>query len=130
MADKTSLAAYTALDPDRAALDELARALEGLAGGRGGPAAPDEGEAEIELRMADLVSDHNGEVVFFNDSGARTVGITSDVPVVADGRADPHVTASGADVTGYRFVTFENGPTLYFEDGLDLIVHGPVGAIT
>lgn len=130
MADKTSLAAFAAPDADQAALNELARVLEGLASDPVVPAAIDEADAEIELQIGDLVSDHNGEVVFFNDSGARTVGITSDVPVVADGRADPHVTASGADVTGYRFVTFENGPTLYFEDGLDLIVHGPLGAIT
>ena len=130
MADKTSLAAFAAPDADQAALNELARVLEGLASDPVVPAAVDEADAEIELQIGDLVSDHNGEVVFFNDSGARTVGITSDVPVVADGRADPHVTASGADVTGYRFVTFENGPTLYFEDGLDLIVHGPLGAIT
>lgn len=78
--------------------------------------------AELELALADLISDDNGEIVFFNDSGFRTLGITTDASVVADGQAGRHVTASGADVSGYKFVTFDNGLTLYFERGLDLIV--------
>lgn len=82
--------------------------------------------AEVELTMADLIGDDRGEVVFFNDSGIRSLGITTDAAVIADGSAQPHVTASGADVTGYNFVTFNNGVTLYFERELDLIVHrGP-----
>ena len=32
------------------------------------------------------------------------------------------VTASGDDVTGFRYVSFANGMTLYYQDGLDLIV--------
>lgn len=111
-------------------LTELGRALAGL----NPPTRPDVGAAdnpgragndarpEVELTMADLVSDDNGEIVFFNDSGFRTLGITTDASVVADGQAGRHVTASGADVSGYKFVTFDNGLTLYFERGLDLIV--------
>lgn len=120
MAQKTK---RSALDADRVALDDLARSLEGLAAGEhalGDPSGDD--AAEIELQMADLVSDRNGEIVLFNDSGVRTLGITASGPVVADGRAAAHVTACGADVSGYRFVTFADGPTLYFEDGLDVIV--------
>ena len=121
MAHKTTSLAF---DADRAAADDLARTLEGLAGDQPGDAFGDEA-AEIELQVADLVSDPDGEIVLFNDSGVRTMGITASTPVVADGRAAAHVTASGADVSGYRFVTFQNGPTLYFEEGLDVVVRAP-----
>lgn len=125
MAQKTT---SLAVDADRLALDDLARSLEGLAGGAPSlPGGSDEPAAEIELEVADLLGDPNGEIVLFNDSGVRTVGITAAAPVVADGRATVHVTASGADVSGYRFVTFEDGPTLYFEDGLEVVVRTPEG---
>ena len=108
------------------ALTELGRALL-----EGRPttqrAVPDrmggEAHAEIELTLSDLLSDDNGEVVFFNDSGVRTLGITTTAKVVADGRAAGHVTAGGEDVTGYKFVTFDNGLTLYFQPEVDVIVH-------
>ena len=72
--------------------------------------------------MTDLVSDDNGEVVIFNDSGFRILAIKTDSNVVANGQATHHVTASGEDVTGFRYVTFDNGVTLYFEEGLDLVL--------
>jgi hypothetical protein len=108
------------------ALIELGRAL--LEGRPTTPrAAPErvggEVQAEIELSLSDLLSDDNGEIVFFNDSGVRTLGITTAAEVIANGRAAPHVTASGEDVTGYSFVTFNNGLTLYFQPEVDVIVH-------
>jgi hypothetical protein len=90
-------------------------ALEGEAPGTG---------AEVELALADLVSDANGEVVVFNDSGSRTLAIRTASTVVAEGRASKHVTAGGEDVSGYRYVTFANGVTLYYPDGIDLMVSG------
>lgn len=134
MADRSSstqlaLVAAASSDPDLRALSELSRALEGVAavevGRAAGAAERGDVGAEIELKTSDLIGDDAGEIVFFNDSGVRTVGITADTPVVANGWSDAHVTAAGADVTGYRYVTFENGPTLFFEDGLDLIIHAP-----
>lgn len=87
------------------------------------PAAqPPEGAVEVELALEDLVSDAKGEIVFFNDSGYRSLAIRTDRAVVADGKAGAHVTAAGADVSGFKFVTFDNGLTLYFEPGLDLIL--------
>jgi hypothetical protein len=80
-------------------------------------------QAEVELTLSDLLSDDNGEVVFFNDSGVRSLGITTAAEVIADGRAASHVTAAGEDVTGYNFVTFDNGLTLYFQPEVDVIVH-------
>jgi hypothetical protein len=78
--------------------------------------------AEIELAMSDLVADADGEVVFFNDSGLRRLSIATDAAVVADGRAGAHRTAAGQDVSGLRFMTFDNGLTLYYQAGLDVVV--------
>jgi hypothetical protein len=82
------------------------------------------GGTEIELRLTDLIGDEAGEIVLFNDSSARSLSMLTDDEVVDSGRADRHVTASGADVSGFRFVRFANGLTVYFEDGLGLIVRG------
>jgi hypothetical protein len=78
--------------------------------------------AEAELTLSDLVADANGEIVIFNDSGFRTVAIRTGAAVVAEGEAASHVTASGEDVSGFKYVTFDNGVTLYFPEGLDLIL--------
>ncbi|MGI9486900.1 MAG: hypothetical protein ACR2RF_13680 [Geminicoccaceae bacterium] len=77
-----------------------------------------------ELTLADLVSDENGEIVFFNDSDFRTLSIETDAGIVSKGKATTHSTAAGEDVSGFSYVTFENGLTLYFEDGLDLLLSG------
>src|ERR671918_2340041 len=80
------------------------------------------GAAEVELALADLVGDANGEVVVLNDSGFRTMAIHTEAGVTADGRVQEHVTASGEDVSGFNYVTFDNGVTLYYPDGLDLLL--------
>jgi len=85
--------------------------------------------AELELALADLISDANGEIVFFNDSGFHSLAIRTDAAVVANGRTQAHVTAAGDDVSGFKFVRFENGLTLYFEEGLHLVLaSGPAPA--
>jgi hypothetical protein len=76
----------------------------------------------LELALSDLVQDAGGEVVLYNDSGMRALGLVAAMPIVGEGRASRHVTASGDDVTGFRYVSFANGMTLYFQDGLDLVV--------
>ncbi len=78
--------------------------------------------SEIELALDDLLSDDNGEIVFFNDSGFRTLSITTRSLVISDGRAKDHLTAAGEDVSGFNYVTFDNGLTLYFEEGLNLLL--------
>lgn len=82
-------------------------------------------EVEVELDLAELVGDANGEVVFFNDSGFRTLGLCSAAAVVADGRSGRHITAAGADVSGCNYVTFDNGLTLYYGSDVDLIIRNP-----
>jgi hypothetical protein len=80
------------------------------------------GAGDVQLALADLVSDANGEVVVFNDSGFRTMAIRTEAAVTADGRVQRHTTASGENVSGFNYVTFDNGVTLYYPDGLDLIL--------
>jgi hypothetical protein len=104
---------------------DLSRAMVDLAQGDQagvGDGASDTDAAEAELTLSDLVGDANGEVVIFNDSGFRTVAIRTNAAVVAEGEAAKHVNASGEDVSGFKYVTFDNGVTLYFPEGLDLIL--------
>jgi hypothetical protein len=114
--------------PD-SALVALGRKMAGL--GREADALPHAADLPgaapggFELVLAELIGDANGEVVVFNDSNLRSLTLRTDAAVVADGQAAPHVTAAGADVAGCRFVTFENGLTLYFQKGLELVVQPP-----
>ena len=83
------------------------------------PAAVDE---PLTLRLDDLLQDSNGEVVLFNDSGIPVVALDAPAGIVDQGQSGPHVTAAGDDVSGFRYVSFANGLTLYYQHGLDLIV--------
>jgi hypothetical protein len=65
--------------------------------------------------------------VFFNDSDLRRLAVTTEAAVVADGRASSHRTAAGEDVSGFRFLTFDNGLTLYFRPDLDVVVRPDSG---
>ena len=114
--------------------DPLLDLTRSLLAGPGGEAAPDDdagtrrsgerGEgtgADAELALSELIADGNGEVVIYNDSGFRTLAIATDAAVVAAGRCEAHVTAAGEDVSGFRFMRFDDGTTLYYREGLDLI---------
>ena len=83
------------------------------------------GSAEFELALSDLIGDERGEVVLFNDSGFRTLALRTETVVTAQGRAGRHVTAGGEDVSGFRYLTFETGLTLYYQEDIDLIVWSP-----
>ncbi len=107
---------------DESKLARTIRSAAELAEAASVPAAGDPSGAEIELALADLVADANGEIVFFNDSGFRSLAVRTDRRVVADGQAGAHVTAAGDDVSGFQFVRFDNGLTLYLEAGLHLIL--------
>jgi hypothetical protein len=107
------------------ARSELPRAATDLAR-EGAPPAGAEASgpdaAEVQLELADLISDANGEVVIFNDSGFRTLALRTDAAVVDGGRARRHVTAGGDDVSGFSYVTFDSGVTVYFPEELNLIL--------
>lgn len=101
--------------------DALEAETDGLAGDL---AAPEAGGTEIEIRLTDLIGDENGETVLYNDSDARIFRIVADGGVLAEGRTERHVTAGGADVSGFRYLRFSNGLTIFFAEGLSVVVHG------
>ena len=84
--------------------------------------APD-GSGDVELVLSDLISDHNNEVVLVSDPSFETLLLRVDSEVLSSGIADGHVTAGGQDVTGYHFLNFESGLTLYYGDGIHLQLH-------
>src|SRR5688500_4657311 len=82
-----------------------------LATGRPTPPAAgrdplDDNGLEVVLTLTDLLRDVNGEVVLFNDSGMRTVGLLTSASVLEEGIAGRHVTADGVDVSEFRFFLF------------------------
>lgn len=79
-------------------------------------------DSHLSLDLRDLIRDDNGEVVLYNDSGLRAIGLSTDSQVVARGHANAHVTASGEDVSGFQYLTFDDGLTLYYQEGLDVEV--------
>lgn len=108
----------------RSSLADLARDIVGIDNEASTAQAKHHAEAasEVEISLEDLISDDNGEIVFFNDGGFRTLSISTRSSVISDGQADSHSTVGGENVSGFNYVTFDNGMTLYFEEGLDLLL--------
>jgi len=98
------------------------RPFEAGAGGVDGTNGVSGSSAEVVLAMSDLIADEHGEIVFFNDSDLRRLVVKGDAAVVAEGRSAAHTTSAGEDVSGFSFVTFDTGVTLYYQPGLDLVV--------
>lgn len=86
-------------------------------------AAPLGAEDVMFLELADLLPDESGEVVLFAGDDVP-VNILASEPVTDAGIADVHVTATGLDVTGLHFYSFESGITVYSPTDL-LIVNEP-----
>ena len=80
----------------------------------------------LSLELNDLLPDEAGEVVLLG--GAEVpLSIHAAEAVTAEGIAETHVTASGVDVTGLHYYSFESGITLY--SPTDLVIdctHGVV----
>jgi hypothetical protein len=91
---------------------------------RRAPADDEDEQASAALALDDLVRDENGEVVLFNDSGQRALTVATGAKVLEEGEVGRHVTATGEDVSGFRFLVFDNGLKLYHQPGLDLILVG------
>ena len=70
------------------------------------------------LQMSDLIADAGGELVLY---GEGELNILADGAFSAGASAAAHVTAGGEDVTGFGFLTFASGTTVYFP--ADLAVH-------
>ena len=78
----------------------------------------------VILELGDLLPDASGEVVLFTGEDTPVNILTSEV-VTGSGVAEPHVTATGVDVTGLNFYVFESGIIVYSPTDV-LIVNGAV----
>ncbi len=89
--------------------------------------APDSISQEtVLLELEDLLPDASGEVVLFADE-QLPVNIVTDESVTEAGIAEAHVTATGVDVTGLHFYSFEGGITLYSPTDLLIVTEPGVG---
>lgn len=104
----------------------MTAALEGAEALAPAVSAPVTADAPM-LAVADLLADGNNEVVLFDDGDVRALTLSGG-EVVARGTVDSHVTETGADVSGYHYVTFEGGLTLFYQDGFQLSLAGDEGA--
>ncbi len=90
----------------------------------GAPSPADDLSADsVLLELGDLLPDSSGEVVLFMGEDV-SVNILTHETITGFGIADPHVTASGVDVTGLHFYSFEGGLTVYSASDV-LIINDP-----
>jgi hypothetical protein len=72
-------------------------------------------DSRFRLAVDDLIAGSADEVVLFNDSAVREVVLESAEPPVDKGDVDTHVTADGVDVSGFTFLRFSDGLTLFHD---------------
>lgn len=80
----------------------------------------------VLLQLGDLLPDSSGEVVLFTGEDV-SVNLLTRETITGFGIADPHVTATGVDVTGLHFYSFESGLTVYSVNDI-LIINDPNAA--
>lgn len=85
--------------------------------------AADPNSDSVVLDLNDLLPDSSGEVVLFTGEDV-SVNILTHEMITGFGIADPHITATGVDVTGLHFYSFEGGVTLYSASDV-LIINDP-----
>ena len=76
----------------------------------------------VVLHLEDLLPDEAGEVVVRHGTDASRLLVVTTRDLVETGRAVPHVTASGENVSGMRYAVFRGGPVLYYGAELELEV--------
>lgn len=79
----------------------------------------------LVILLEDLLPDARGEVVLVAEENVP-LNIITDAPVAESGVVEEHVTATGVDVHGLHFYSFDNGITLYSEHDI-LITHDSMG---
>lgn len=77
--------------------------------------------ATLSLSLADLIPDAHNEIVILDGSGGSLAVVTGDT-VASHGVSGEHVTASGLDVSGFAYCTFEGGVTVFYPATHRLIV--------
>jgi hypothetical protein len=73
-------------------------------------AGADAAAPEITLSVADLLPAEDGSVIFDTD---LDVGLTDHPAVVSRGTAASESVAGGQDVSGFQYLAFETGMTVY-----------------
>ena len=90
----------------------------------GAPSPADDLSADsVLLELDDLLPDPDGEVVLFTGEDV-SVNILTTETITEFGVAEEHVTATGVDVTGLNFYSFEGGLTVYSASDV-LIINDP-----
>jgi hypothetical protein len=74
----------------------------------------------IQLALADLLPDANGEIVVMNEGDDPQVSIATDLRILDTGVSPAHMTAGGIEVGGMQFWVFEDGTRLYYSPGLSI----------
>lgn len=82
----------------------------------------DESVERIILPLCGLQPDANGDIVLLDEAGSTAVGVMTREKVTISGVVDRHVTAGGVDVSGFRFLRFESGVTLYYPAETDMVI--------
>jgi hypothetical protein len=72
-------------------------------------------DGRFRLAVADLIAGTADEVVLFNDSAVYEVVLESEEAPVDRGDVVSHVTADGVDVSGFRYLKFPQGLTLFYD---------------
>jgi|SRR5579872_6214277 len=75
----------------------------------------------LSLSLADLLPDAHNEIVILDGSGSN-LAVVTDSAVMSHGTSGDHVTASGLDVSGFAYCTFEGGVTVFYPATHRLIV--------
>ncbi len=113
-----------AATPSGRLLSALARRIADDLPREGAAAATDGAGEAVLLHLEDLLPDEAGEIVLRHGGSERSVVLLSPELVVELGRAVPHITAAGENVSGCRYARFANGLVLYYSPDLRLeIVH-------
>lgn len=80
------------------------------------------GESAFRLAVDELQPGARGEVVLFNDSAFRGIVIEAAGGKYETGAVRDHVTAEGVDVSGFRFVRFDDGVVVYHTPDTEITV--------
>lgn len=73
----------------------------------------------VQLDLGELLSTDASEIVL---EGHSHLQLTADSSVTDAGFVENHVTPDGSDVSGYGYMTFASGVTVFYPDSSDLVL--------
>jgi hypothetical protein len=87
--------------------------------------ATDVQDGRFRLSVDELIPGRANEVVLFNDSAMREIVLESSRRPSDHGIVDAHVTADGVDVSGFRYVRFADGLTIFHDPDTRIRLDAP-----